>query len=400
MLETLVSAVDELVGVAVNGMTDAAIGAEYAQLRREIDRQEHRAAALLVAVHQRGIACAAGASSTPAWVQWQTGQRWRDAKVSLDAGLACDVLPLVDKAWAQGEISASAAAVIGAGRVDAHGDVYGEMEQTLVEYAAANEWRSLHAVVRHYRRYVDALDEREPSDRNGLHLSNTLDRWAQAGDFDDLGGHVINTAISAAMGRPVEGDERTPAKRRADALVDVARFYLDHADLPFEAGEAPHVSIVVDWTTITAAVPTPAVFDSKVFGPTLSPAQLRQLLCDCNVSRIVTGPDSQPLDVAREQRTAPKWMRKALAKRDGGCRYPGCERPPNRCQAHHVQPWENGGNTDLHNLVLLCSFHHHTIHRPGWTTTFDGHTLTITNPNGEPISTVAQRPGADPPRSP
>ncbi len=394
MLEGLVSAVDELIGVGVGTMTDAAIHGELIALRREIDRQEHRAAALLVAVHQRGIPCAAGASSTPAWVQWQTGQRWRDAKLSLDAGLACAVLPLVAKAWAQGEISASAAAAIGAGRDDAHGDVYGEMEQTLVEYAAANEWRSLHAVVRHYRRYVDALDEREPSDRNGLHLSNTLGRWAQVGDYDDLGGHVISTAISAAMGKPLEGDERTPAKRRADALVDVARFYLDHADLPLEAGEAPHVSVVVDWTTLTGGAQQPTVF-----GPTLSPVQLRQLLCDCNVSRIVTGPDSRPLDVGREQRTAPTWMRKALAKRDGGCRYPGCERPPNRCQAHHVWEWEDGGPTAIHNLVLLCSFHHHTIHRPGWTTTFDGHTLTITNPDGQPISTVAPHPNTDPPRS-
>ncbi len=380
MLPGLAAAIDEVVGVGVGDLTDAAVRSEFLAVRREIDRLEHRASSLLAAAHQRGIPDGDGAASTPAWAQWRTGQRWHEAKSSLEAGLACAALPLVAKAWAQGEISASAAGAIGAGRVESHADTYAEMEQILVNYAAAHEWRSLQAVVRHYRRCVDALDQCEPSDRNGLHLSNSLERWAQSGDYDDLGGHTIHAAIVAAMGKPVEGDERTPAKRRADALVDVARFYLDHADLPFERGEVPHVSVVIDWATITGGLPTPTVL-----GPTLSTAQLHQMLCDCNVSRIVTGPDSQPLDVGREQRTAPKWIRRALAKRDGGCRYPGCDRPPNRCEAHHVWAWEAGGPTSIDNLVLLCSRHHHVVHRPGWRATFDGSSFRVCNADGRLI---------------
>src|SRR3954451_15299724 len=120
MLEGLTAAVDELVGIEISDLPDAAIRAEYVTLRRQIDRQEHRAAALLVAIDRRGIPWGDGASSTPAWVQWQTGQRSNVAKRSFDAGVACESLPLTDKAWRQGEISASAAGAIGAGRNDAH----------------------------------------------------------------------------------------------------------------------------------------------------------------------------------------------------------------------------------------------------------------------------------------
>ena len=74
--------------------------------------------------------------------------------------------------------------------------------------------------------------------------------------------------------------------------------------------------------------------------------------------------------------------------RDQGCRFPGCDRRPSWCQTHHVIPWHAGGDTKLDNLVLLCDFHHHTIHKPAWNTTFDGHTLTVTKPDGDVVGAV------------
>src|SRR3954470_17611520 len=83
-------------------LCDAALADRFIELRAHIDRQEAVAAQLLAAVQGRGIPCADGASSTAAWVQWKTGQRWREAKASLDAGMVCEQLPLTAKAWAQG----------------------------------------------------------------------------------------------------------------------------------------------------------------------------------------------------------------------------------------------------------------------------------------------------------
>lgn len=65
---------------------------------------------------------------------------------------------------------------------------------------------------------------------------------------------------------------------------------------------------------------------------------VRRLACDAKISRLIVGPDSQPLDVGRSQRTATPAQRKALRIRDRGCRFPGCDRPAEWTDVHHPNP--------------------------------------------------------------
>ncbi|MBS1847604.1 MAG: hypothetical protein JST73_04940 [Actinobacteria bacterium] len=83
----------------------------------------------------------------------------------------------------------------------------------------------------------------------------------------------------------------------------------------------------------------------------------------------------RPVDVGRRQRLATIAQRRAIAVRDGGCTFPGCDAPIAWCDHHHVQDWHAGGPTDLGNLVALCRYHHGVTHRTGWTLTLD-HTQT------------------------
>ncbi len=108
----------------------------------------------------------------------------------------------------------------------------------------------------------------------------------------------------AADGTP---DPRTPGHRRADALTDLARIGLASGDLP-------------DGTPLPAGV-------------------LRRIACDAGITPAVLGGRSQPLDVGRTRRTIPGPLRTALAIRDRGCSFPGCTRPPNWTDAHHVRHW-------------------------------------------------------------
>ena len=104
------------------------------------------------------------------------------------------------------------------------------------------------------------------------------------------------------------------------------------------------------------------------------------------MSRIITGQDGLPLDVGRSRRTIPPQIDRARQVHDNGCRYPGCTRPHGWTVGHHVIHWKDGGETTLINIVSLCDHHHHVVHLPGWTATFDGHTFTVTRPDGTQVT--------------
>jgi hypothetical protein len=91
--------------------------------------------------------------------------------------------------------------------------------------------------------------------------------------------------------------------------------------------------------------------------------------CDGEITRVVLGAGSRPLDVGRSQRVVPGYLRTVLNLRDGGCIIPGCDRPPGWCQAHHITHWADSGETSAENLALLCQKHHTELHLGRWTIT-------------------------------
>src|SRR5258705_8706836 len=101
-------------------------------------------------------------------------------------------------------------------------------------------------------------------------------------------------------------------------------------------------------------------------GGQIPAAAARRTACDANIIPIVLGAHSEPLDVGRASYSVPTPMRRALINRDRGCAFPGCDRPPHWCAAHHILHWLDGGHTALLNLVLLCDAHHSVVHAEEW----------------------------------
>src|SRR5690242_11469041 len=171
-----------------------------------------------------------------------------------------------------------------------------------------------------------------------------------------------------------------------------------HADttaLPSSGGRRPQLNVLVGLADLEHRARA-ACLD---FGGTLSPAALRMLACDASVVPVVLGGAGQPLDVGRATRTVPDGLRRAVTARGRGCAR--CGRPPSWCEVHHLLPWEDGGETKLANLLMLCRVCHRLVHHAGWDVRLIGGLAEFVPPVWiDPGSTPNGAPAADHLRSP
>ncbi|TFC69466.1 HNH endonuclease signature motif containing protein [Cryobacterium sp. TMB3-15] len=99
----------------------------------------------------------------------------------------------------------------------------------------------------------------------------------------------------------------------------------------------------------------------------VSPETIERLICDSGSVEITVDEFNRPLDLGHEQRLFNRAQRRALAARDGGCRWPGCDRPPAFTEAHHIEHWlRDHGRTDINQGILLCPAHHLLLHNQHW----------------------------------
>jgi hypothetical protein len=372
------AAVDALVTEDPSTMSDAALAARVLACHREMDRLDAVFARTVRAAHTQGVGASDGAASTAAWLRHQGRMREGDARAAIEAGAVSDLLSETGEAWRAGAVSSAAFRTIAAARVKGHDDTYVKCEPLFLDLARRHDLRELRRATAHFKRLALA-DGTEPGAHDGLHVSQAYAGGvAFSGELADLGGETFMTALHAYTDPPDDQFPKKTSKRYAEALVRICEVALAHTGTPERA--RAQVSIVVDWKTLNDR--QPGRLDGEFTGP-IHPRDLERLLCDCDISRIVTGPTGLPLDVGTMRRTPTPAMRRALVERDGGCRWPGCDRPAGFCDAHHVVPWwPDRGPTNLENLVLLCSHHHHVTHAPGWSITFDGATLTVDRPAG------------------
>src|SRR5215472_15276063 len=181
------------------------------------------------------------------------------------------------------------------------------------------------------------------------------------GVLDAEGGATLKTAIRGIFGRhPAQDDERTPAQRRADALVDLARRRLDAGDLPERGGEKPHLLLIAELSTLRLQPGSPlAQLD---WGPLVTGETARRLADDASITPVLVDDMGKILHVGHGSRSVPRQLRKALNLRDRHCLSPGCTTPPELCSPHHRRHWADGGPTDLSNLELRCDVHHARLH--------------------------------------
>ncbi|GAB3958066.1 HNH endonuclease signature motif containing protein [Micromonospora vulcania] len=221
------------------------------------------------------------------------------------------------------------------------------------------------------RAALDAEAQRAARDRH-VTLSEQHDgRLRLTGSLDAETAGLLRAAIDPLTAPSGPDDARTPGQRRHDALADLCRLALRTGELPAHGTEPAQIVITTHYDTLTQHL-NAGTLDT---GLHLTPDTVRRLACDAAILPTVLNTTGQVLDVGRQRRLITGPLRRALVIRDRGCTFPGCDRPPRWCDAHHIHHWTNGGTTNLHNAVLLCGHHHRHIHHSDWTVRLagDGH---------------------------
>ena len=205
----------------------------------------------------------------------------------------------------------------------------------------------------------------------GCHREALITEWKQAPDTDTD-----------------EGGQRPPRPGNLEAFMRLVE-----AGWDAEATRRPHAQ----HTTVVVHLDVEHRLANLHLGPLLSDADRQYLTCDatCEVWFERTG---RPIGAGRATRTVGRRLRRALEHRDHGCVVPGCG-ATRGLHAHHIKHWEDGGPTELSNLVLLCPFHHRAHHRGEITITGPADQLVVTDSDGQPLSnrSLARTPTGNPP---
>jgi hypothetical protein len=304
--------------------------------------------------------------------------------------------PEVETALAAGEINADHALLITAvlPHLDHDQQLRGVVETVLVDLARREPpmtvARAVEQVIARYS--TDTADEqarrayeRKYAER-GVGLADTIGgTHALSGTLMPEVGATLGLALDIAGRKTGAEDTRSARQRHHDALGEIARHYLDHAEVPNLNGERPRLVVTMTLRELL----TQLCADSHQLTGTLdtatplSAATIRRLACDADVIPVVLGGKSEVLDQGRATRTWTTAQRRAAWTRDHGhCTYPRCSNKPR--ELHHIKHWiRHHGPSDLDNGTWLCTFHHWLVHEGGWTAHRDPHGLiTFTSPAG------------------
>lgn len=173
---------------------------------------------------------------------------------------------------------------------------------------------------------------------------------------------ILDALAAPAPAQDGMRDDRTPAQRRHDAMGEAASRLLRSGELSPAGGMPVTILATTTIDDLRAGIGVARTgHDSQ-----LSIAQLVAMSSDAQVLPVLCNQAGGVIAYGRGRRLASLGQRLALAARDGGCSFPGCDRPAAWTEVHHIRAWIDGGATDLDNMCLLCRFHHREHERRGW----------------------------------
>ncbi|MFN3256755.1 MAG: DUF222 domain-containing protein [Ilumatobacter sp.] len=340
------------------------------------------------AVVTRGEFYQLGYRSPTSWLAVTTGEGIGHCTGTILLADRIQHMPIVKSAFAGGGLAESNLRLLCDAWCADLADTFARDEAMLCGWATSLPHRDFKLVLDTWRMHADPDREertaQERFDARALHLSGLMDGMGRLdGTLDPESLALVREAIRA-LSQPADGETRTAAQRRADALTEMARITI--ANLTPEPGKKrrkPKVIATIAYDDLLEGTKG-GVLDTDLDATVVGAETIRRMACDCHIHRYITNPLGTVIDYGRRRRVVPDTLFDTLIVRDHGCRWQGCGIPAGSCDAHHAIHWLDGGTTKPDNLVLLCWFHHHLLHEQHWSIEpLGGGHFTLKNPHGE-----------------
>jgi hypothetical protein len=369
---------------------------ELAELTGQRNAIDGRIVEIVAEVDRDELWGATGARSVASLVAWKTGSSSTNANTIATVASRLQEFPRCAQGMREGRLSLDQVGAIAARAGEGSDEHYAQ----LARVATVNQLRTALK--------LEPRPEPEPDSDPG---SEPQPQASITKIADDEGtcwriklGHLDAATFDAALqshldaliaqwkldhdNRDLSSDQRPPLPSTADAFMRLVE-----AGWDAEAARRPHGH----HTTVVVHVDVKDRAAALHLGPLLPESERRHLLCDATFE-VWFERDGRVIGAGRSTRLINRRLRRALEHRHPTCAVPGCG-ATRGLHAHHIRHWEDGGPTELANLVLLCPYHHRLHHRGIITITGPAEDLIVIDSAGRPLSaeSLARPPNQPPP---
>ncbi len=381
-----------------------------------------------------GMWAADGAVTMGGWLKQHARLSDRDARRLLKEGLFLNTFDDVAAAAVSGVLSAGQVTAMRSVVSKPTADLFGDQQQAVIEAITPLPAQDAEMLCQAWQAKAEAIvDMPEPKQRDRSWSTSQLPDGSVFGKFvfDKTAAEILETALETARCWDGAADTRTPSMRNADANGENHGHSTHNHDSNATPRHHPHIELVIELQpdcnpAEPAETGNPAEPGTDDPGESTGPNEPASpngpghgggagdgsehlglggcavtangrildswatdaFLCDCVLHRVLRTSAGKVLDYGRSYHSVPPRLWKAVAIRDRGCRFPGCNRKKAWTDAHHITWWRRHGETKLDNLLLLCQRHHQMVHKYDWKIELDADSgrATFTLPNGRVLT--------------
>jgi hypothetical protein len=338
-------------------------------LERQMSRGECATSRAVASFDQWGAFLADGALTATAWIDTVCRLPKKEAQAQLRRGRALAALPVAAAAWQRGDIGAAHVDALLRAKSSVTKDQLARDEEILVTAGLTLKFAEFAHVVDYWEQRADPDGTDEAAEakkvRRDAYLVPSPFGYVGQMRFGTIDGAIVTkehkrieeelfkadwAEAKERLGRDPHADElcRTPAQRRADALVEMA---VRSASVPPGAKKPePLFSVLIGFETLAERI-------SQIEnGPVVTPGSLLEWLDRAEFERIVWLPTNR-IECSKYSRFFTGATKRAIEVRDRQCQHEFCDRPAEWCDIDHIVPWNEGGLTEQGNSQVLCGPH-------------------------------------------